>query len=292
MVMADRPDVTTARSSIAAVDVVGLGEQLAMALLRVPFRRPWAGPAGVRHNVAQSVTREVVRSFMGYSSSLPIEEFRSVEAVLDSLCKVALTPWVRFQGVTMSNEIVGGVPGLWYRPDGVEPIATILYLHGGGYVGTSPTMYAAFTAGLARETQCEVFVADYRLAPEFPFPAGADDALDVAEALRRRRPVREIFLAGDSGGGGLAGSAVFLAEERGHPRVSGLILFSPEADLMLNEPSVTENARVTSCRGTSRPLRTSTVRTPCPAPCPRSSPMWPSGPRRSWRGDPTRCSVT
>ena len=217
--MADRPDVPTASPAIAAIDLVGLGEQLVTALVRVPFRRPWSGPAGVRHNLAQSVTREVVRSFMGYSSGLPIDEFRSVEGALDSLCKVVLTPWVRAKGVETSTEVVGGVPGIWYRPDDAEPIATILYLHGGGYVGTSPTMYAAFTAALARTTQCEVFVADYRLAPEFPFPAGVIDALAVAEALRSERPDRKLFLAGDSGGGGLAGSAVYFAEKAGHPPV-------------------------------------------------------------------------
>jgi monoterpene epsilon-lactone hydrolase len=242
MVMADRPDVPTASPAIAAIDLVGLGGQLVTALVRVPFRRPWSGPAGVGHNIGQSVTREVVRSFMGYSSGLPIDEFRSVEGALDSLCKVVLTPWVRAKGVETSDEVVGGVPGIWYRPDDAEPIATILYLHGGGYVGTSPTMYAAFTAALARTTQCEVFVADYRLAPEFPFPAGVIDALAVAEALRSERSDRRIFLAGDSGGGGLAGSAVYFAEKAGHPPVAGLILFSPEADLMLDQPSVTENA--------------------------------------------------
>ncbi|MEZ5268853.1 MAG: alpha/beta hydrolase fold domain-containing protein [Microthrixaceae bacterium] len=60
---------------------------------------------------------------------------------------------------------------------------TILYLHGGGYIGTSPNMYAAFIGAMVGGTGCEVFVADYRLAPEFPFPAGLDDAVDVYECL-------------------------------------------------------------------------------------------------------------
>ena len=55
----------------------------------------------------------------------------------------------------------------------------MLYLHGGGYVGTSPRMYAAFVAWLCRRTDCEVFVADLRLAPEFPFPAALEDAVLV-----------------------------------------------------------------------------------------------------------------
>ena len=77
MVMADRPDVRTASAPIAAVDTLGLAQQFANAMVRVPFRRPWDGPAGLAHNLGQTVTREMVRTFMGYSSSLPIEEFRS-----------------------------------------------------------------------------------------------------------------------------------------------------------------------------------------------------------------------
>ena len=83
MVMADRPDVRTASAPIAAVDTLGLAQQFANAMVRVPFRRPWDGPAGLAHNLGQTVTREMVRTFMGYSSSLPIEEFRSIERGLD-----------------------------------------------------------------------------------------------------------------------------------------------------------------------------------------------------------------
>ena len=125
---------------------------------------------------------------------------------------------------------------------GTAPLATIVYLHGGGYVGTSPTMYAAFTATLARATQCEIFVADYRLAPEFPFPAGVEDAMEVVAALREIDDSRDIFIGGDSGGGGLASSTVYAMADRQLPDFAGLILFSPEADLELDQPSVTENA--------------------------------------------------
>jgi acetyl esterase len=42
-------------------------------------------------------------------------------------------------------------------------------------------MYALFMAHLARVTGCAVFVADYRLAPEFPFPAAVDDIVAVVQ---------------------------------------------------------------------------------------------------------------
>jgi acetyl esterase/lipase len=104
-------------------------------------------------------------------------------------------------------------------------------------------MYAFITAALARETRCEVFVADYRLAPEFPFPAGLEDAVAVVRALREVGvPHGRIFVAGDSGGGGLANSLVLADEYADLPRPAGLLLFSPEVDMRLDEPSVTDNA--------------------------------------------------
>jgi acetyl esterase/lipase len=180
---------------------------------------------------------------MGYSSSLRIPEFRSLELVLDDICKVIMPPVVRSLDVEWHSVEYGGVPGILYVPRHTAPVGVILYLHGGGYIGTSPTMYAFFTARVCRETECAVFVADYRLAPEFPYPAGAEDACAAyIDIVDRGVPAGRIFLAGDSGGGGLANT---ILERPGHvlpARPAGLVLFSPEVDLTLDEPSITDNA--------------------------------------------------
>jgi epsilon-lactone hydrolase len=120
----------------------------------------------------------------------------------------------------------------------------VLYLHGGGYIGTSPRMYGFFTSRVCKETGCAVFVADYRLAPEFPYPAGAEDAAAVyAELVALGIPPERIFLAGDSGGGGLVNTVLLDRPEHVEPiRPAGLVLFSPEVDLRLDEDSVTDNA--------------------------------------------------
>jgi monoterpene epsilon-lactone hydrolase len=246
MAMGNRPDVQTAQAPVAALDVALLAQQLGAALLRVPFRRPLRqGGSNPAANMAISVTREVIRSFMGYTSSLPVPEFRSVELVLDDVCKVIMPPIVRALDVQGHPTTLGGVPGIMYRPRQRRPVGVVLYLHGGGYIGTSPQMYAFFTSRVCRETDCAVFVADYRLAPEFPYPAGAEDATAIYRALRDLGvPNERLFVAGDSGGGGLANSMLLSCP--GHleaVRPAGLILFSPEVDLRLDEPSVTENAK-------------------------------------------------
>ena len=85
MVMADRPEVATAPAPIAAIDLLGLAESMGTAFLRVPFRQPWRGAGNVVRNVGVSVTREMARSFLGYATSLPVDEFRSIEKALDTI---------------------------------------------------------------------------------------------------------------------------------------------------------------------------------------------------------------
>ncbi|MFD0363898.1 alpha/beta hydrolase [Nocardia sp. GCM10030253] len=103
----------------------------------------------------------------------------------------------------------------------------VLYLHGGGYAVGSLATHRSLAARLAHETGCTVYVLDYRLAPEHPFPAGLDDAemafLELVESVGYR-PDR-IALAGDSAGGGLSlATAQRLIAQHGHtPAALGLI---------------------------------------------------------------------
>jgi epsilon-lactone hydrolase len=241
--MAARPEVDVAGAPVAAIDVLGLAGAFAAALARTALRLPWRGPASPFRNIAVATTRESVRSLMGYMTSLPIDEFRALEQALDEVSRLVLPPFVKAQGVAMTSGEVGDVPGLWFRRPGHEPTATIVYLHGGGYIGTSPSMYAVFMAHLARITGCEVFVADYRLAPEFPYPAATEDVVAVLRGLTSAGIASErLIIAGDSGGGGLAGSVLHYCNLNGVEIPAAVVLFSPEVSLVLNEPSIRENA--------------------------------------------------
>ena len=68
MAMGNRPEVPTAAAPVVALDVALGIEQMATALARVPFRHPFAGPSSPLSNLGMSVTREVIRAFMGYAS--------------------------------------------------------------------------------------------------------------------------------------------------------------------------------------------------------------------------------
>ena len=120
---------------------------------------------------------------------------------------------------------VGGVAGEWARPaDAPTRDGSVLYLHGGAYCVGAPSTHRALTARLARATGMALFAADYRLAPEHPFPAAVEDALAAYRALRERGPV---VVAGDSAGGGLALALAIALRDAGEPLPASLLLLSP-----------------------------------------------------------------
>lgn len=125
--------------------------------------------------------------------------------------------------------------GEWIRPDAAAATHTetvVLYLHGGAYYFGSPATHRALTAELAQHTGSAVFALDYRLAPEYPFPAALQDTLHACRMLLGRGIApRSIVLAGDSAGAGLALAALVALRDAGGPLPAGAVLLSPWADL-------------------------------------------------------------
>ena len=109
----------------------------------------------------------------------------------------------------------------------------LLYLHGGAYVTGSPRTHRAITTGLAKRTRLPVFAADYRRAPEHPYPAALEDAHAAYTALRETHGA--VAVVGDSAGGGLALALALHLRDRGEPLPTALALLSPWVDLTLRE---------------------------------------------------------
>ena len=124
-----------------------------------------------------------------------------------------------------------GVRGEWLDPGTRRP-GVLLYLHGGGYVSCSAATHRPLTAALARATGLRVFAADYRLAPEHPFPAAHDDACAAYHWLvTQGAPGAPVVVAGESAGGGLVLAVAVHARDHGWPRPHALVALSPWADL-------------------------------------------------------------
>jgi acetyl esterase/lipase len=149
-------------------------------------------------------------------------------------------------GVKYTHDVVGGVPGMWCRPQSVRrPDAVILYLHGGSYVLGSAYAYRHFAGQIAERSGVAAFVADYRLAPEHAFPAAIDDARACYAGLVRQG-VRVISIAGDSAGGGLALSLLAIeqaaAQNGDGVTPSAAVAMSPWTDLALTGASLEDRA--------------------------------------------------
>ena len=86
-------------------------------------------------------------------------------------------------------------------------------------------------------------MVDYRLAPEFPFPAALNDSITAYQwLLNQGYDSQQIIMAGDSAGGGLTLATLIAARERGLPLPASVVLLSPWTDLTGSGKSVEEVA--------------------------------------------------
>ena len=134
-----------------------------------------------------------------------------------------------------------------YRP-ATGHLPAILYLHGGGFVAGSLESYDLPLRTFARETGWVIVSVDYRLAPEHPYPVGAEDCYAAlrylaAEAASLEIDPARIVVAGDSAGGLLAATTALRARDRNGPSLAGMICLYPNTDLSLDAsyPSRTDH---------------------------------------------------
>jgi acetyl esterase/lipase len=140
------------------------------------------------------------------------------------------------RAASFESSACGGIRGETVTArNGPMPGRAILYLHGGGYCVGGPVTHRAITGRFALACDARVFAADYRLAPEHPFPAALDDAVAAYRGiLAAGFPPSRVAVAGDSAGGGLAVALALRLRESGEPLPAALVLFSPWVDLSLS----------------------------------------------------------
>jgi epsilon-lactone hydrolase len=138
---------------------------------------------------------------------------------------------------------IGGVAGEWLESTTAAASPMLLYLHGGGYFGCSAETHRPISVYFARHGFC-VFAADYRLAPEHPFPAAVEDAAAVYRGLLAQAKAQDqLVVSGDSAGGGLALALMLTLRAAGTRLPGAAALFSPWTDLTASGESIRTNAR-------------------------------------------------
>jgi acetyl esterase/lipase len=199
--------------------------------LRHGARRPgWSYMQEAAVELLRSSGRQLTRV-------APAEARRRMEA--------AFRPTPALKQVSFASAVVDGMPAVWVTPPSAGA-ATLLYLHGGGYVCGSSRFYGDLLARLALAARARVLAVDYRLAPESPFPAAVDDCRQayawLISAAGGGAAPSQVVVAGDSAGGGLTLTTMIGAREAGLPLPAGGALLSPWVDLTSSHETVASNA--------------------------------------------------
>lgn len=137
-------------------------------------------------------------------------------------------------GVTVQSEKIGGVPVFIIAPVNLPPANAgkiLLHFHGGGYVlnqGESGTQEAILMAGMGG---FKVVSVDYRMAPDFPYPAAIDDAMAVYKGLIKDTAPEKIGVFGTSTGGAMALILALRAKNEGLSLPAAIAAGTPWTDL-------------------------------------------------------------
>jgi epsilon-lactone hydrolase len=189
-----------------------------------------------RVDEAVSATRAVGGEIEGRLAKMwaPVTDLTASEADLQTLRNAAEALHAQFSPppeVVVQPVNAGGVPSLALSSDPDRP-PTLLFLHGGGYVMGSAFGYRHMAGALAMAAEAKVVVPEYRLAPEHPFPAALEDAQRAyLWMVESGTDPRQITVAGDSAGSGLALAVMLTLKQDGLPLPGGSLMLCPGIDL-------------------------------------------------------------
>jgi epsilon-lactone hydrolase len=156
--------------------------------------------------------------------------------------------------VAVKEETIAGVHVYRVTPNNIPEEnrnRLLVHVHGGGYVffgGMAATREAILMAHYA---QTEVISVDYRVPPDFPFPAAIDDTVAVWKEVIKSRTPRNVGLFGTSTGGGMTLAAVIRLKELGLPLPGALMAGTPWADLTKTGDSYFTNEFVDNVLGSN-----------------------------------------
>jgi acetyl esterase/lipase len=189
-----------------------------------------------------SLQSYILRTYLNYNKSKgtslpPLEELRSMQ---EDAAKREQMP----RGILRQTVSAGGVEAEWLHPQEAPKERVLLYLHGGAYVMGSCNTHRALTAHVARACGMRGLLLNYRLAPEYPFPAAVEDAVAAYRwLLNNSYKAGDIVIAGDSAGGGLALATLLSLRDAGDPLPAAAVCITPWTDLAGTGDSLKSRAR-------------------------------------------------
>jgi acetyl esterase/lipase len=139
----------------------------------------------------------------------------------------------------------GNAPAEWIVAPEAQDGRVVLYLHGGGYVMGNMRTHRVMLAYLSRAARARVLGLDYRLAPEFEFPAQVHDSIAAYQwLLSNGADPKKIVISGDSAGGGLMLATLVALRYLGEPMPAAGVGLSVWVDMEATGETFTTNAEV------------------------------------------------
>jgi acetyl esterase len=211
-----------------------------------PVPEAAAPPAGRLHPEAAAFLEQLRASGAPPLDALAPEEARAAIAALRrNAPPPEAVPAVADRTVPGPD---GPIPVRLYTPPGQAPYPVLIYFHGGGWVVGDLDTVDATCRALANRSGCLVVSVDYRLAPEYKFPAAVRDAYAATCWAAEAAPAlggdpRRLAVGGDSAGGNLAAVVALMARDRGGPAIAFQLLVYPVTDYAFDSPSYRANGR-------------------------------------------------
>ncbi len=145
-------------------------------------------------------------------------------------------------GQTILGRSGNQIPIRIYSPAGAGPFPVILYFHGGGFVIATIDTYDSSARALSKDANAIVVSVEYRKAPEYPYPAARQDAIDsykwvTANIGTYNGISKQVAVAGESAGGNLATEVAIAARNQDLQRPTHQLLIYPVTSSNTNQPS-------------------------------------------------------
>jgi acetyl esterase len=199
------------------------------------------------HPQAQGLLEQMAAAGGPPLEEMPVEAARQMIAAMAELAgppeEVARVEDRAVPGPEAGVEI----PVRIYTPAGTGPLPALVYFHGGGWVIGNIESHDAPCRALANAAGCVVVSVDYRLAPEFKYPAAAEDCYVATRWVAENAAAlgvdpQRIAVGGDSAGGNLTAVVSLMARDRGGPPLIFQLLVYPVTDYAYETVSYQENA--------------------------------------------------
>jgi len=192
-------------------------------------------PIAARQDVALAFSH--LASLTGAAD--PADYVRSMREIVRNYGDVE--PRQPLAAVTCTPAADAPVGAEWVCAPNADPKRRIVYLHGGGWMAGDLYSHRPIAAALSKVAGAAVLLVDYRLAPEFPFPAGLQDCIAATTFAQAHGPdgpgeAARLALVGDSAGGNFAAASCFRLTQSGGPTPDRLVLICAALDTTGQRP--------------------------------------------------------